>query len=76
MPEAKIEEMEYAGWKVIEQNEHTILLEKRPFGSLKMHAVVFVLTGWWTLGIGNVIYAMYKSEVMTHRRLKSDQMPP
>jgi hypothetical protein len=57
-------------WKVIEQNEHTILLEKRSFGSLKMHAVVFVLTVWWTAGIGNAVYALYKSEEVGHRRLR------
>lgn len=70
--EANVERAVQDGWKVVEQREHTTLLEKRSFGSLKMHAVVFLLTVWWTAGIGNVVYAMYKSEEIGHRRLKPE----
>jgi hypothetical protein len=67
--EAKLEEAAYDGWRVVERREHTTLLEKRSFGSLKMHAVVFALTVWWTAGIGNAVYALYRSEQVGHRRL-------
>ena len=30
------------------------------FGSIKAHAVVAVLTFWWTAGIGNLIYGAYQ----------------
>lgn len=58
--EAKIEKAEYEGWTVSEQKTHTILLEKQSFGSLKAHVVVAILTAWWSFGIGNILYALYK----------------
>lgn len=58
--EAKIEKAEYKGWTVSERKKHTILLEKQSFGSLKAHVVVAILTVWWSFGIGNILYALYK----------------
>lgn len=58
--EAKIEKAEYDGWAVSERKKHTVLLEKQSFGSLTAHAVIAILTAWWTFGIGNLLYALYK----------------
>jgi hypothetical protein len=30
------------------------------YGSLSMHLVVAILTFWWTFGIGNGVYAVYR----------------
>lgn len=58
--EAKIEKAEYGGWTVTERKKYTVLLEKQSFGSLKAHIVVAILTVWWSFGIGNILYALYK----------------
>lgn len=58
--EAKIEKAEYEGWTIIEEKKHTVLLEKKSFGSLKMHILILILTVWWSLGAVNILYAIYK----------------
>lgn len=58
--EKKIEKAEYDGWEVVERKEYTVLLERQSFGSMKAHMVLLILTAWWTFGVGNLLYALYK----------------
>lgn len=53
--EAKIEEAELEGWEVAEVKEHVAIMKKRSFGSLKVHIPLLL-----TLGVGNLIYALYR----------------
>lgn len=46
------------GHEVIEQGERTTLLRKKSWGSFLGHTIVFLLTVWWTLGLGNLAYAV------------------
>jgi hypothetical protein len=48
------------GYKVKNQGERSTMMQKHTWGSGSGHLVVAVLTIWWTLGIGNVAYAIYK----------------
>jgi hypothetical protein len=38
--------------------ESTTIVAKVYWGSLVGHLLVLLLTVWWTLGIGNLIYAL------------------
>lgn len=46
------------GHEVIEQGERTTLLRKKSWGSFLGHTIVALLTIWWTLGLGNLAYAL------------------
>lgn len=48
------------GYKVKSQGERSTMMKKKSFGSGGMHVILLLLTGWWTFGIGNAIYAAYK----------------
>lgn len=42
-------------WDIKEETPEFFLL-KRNNATLSGHVVVFILTFWWTLGIGNLLY--------------------
>lgn len=46
------------GYKVQSSGENTVMLKKSSWGSVPGHAVVALFTIWWTIGIGNLIYAV------------------
>jgi hypothetical protein len=46
------------GYEVLREGEETVLMRKNTWGSVGGHIVVAVLTVWWTIGIGNLIYAL------------------
>jgi hypothetical protein len=48
------------GYKVKDQGERSTMMKKHTWGSGSGHLVVAALTIWWTIGIGNVAYAIYK----------------
>jgi hypothetical protein len=49
------------GYKIKNEGQNSTMLKKKTWGSGSGHLVVAVLTIWWTIGIGNVIYAVYKN---------------
>lgn len=48
------------GYQIKKEGERSTLVKKKTWGSGGMHVVVAVLTLWWTLGLGNAAYAVYK----------------
>jgi len=46
------------GYKVQSTGENSTLLRKNQWGSTGGHLLVALLTIWWTLGVGNLIYAL------------------
>lgn len=49
------------GYEVMARGENTCKLrEHGGWGSFAGHVIVFLLFGWWTLGISNLIFALYK----------------
>ena len=42
-------------WDLVEETPEYFLL-KRNTASLGGHVLVFILTFWWTFGIGNLVY--------------------
>lgn len=53
------------GYEVLDRGENSCRLrENKGWGSIAVHILLIFLTGWWTFGIGNLIYALitrYKS---------------
>lgn len=58
--DAKIEIAEVDGWEVTERKQNIAVMKKETWGSFKLHLLVVVLTGWWTFGVGNLLYALYR----------------
>jgi hypothetical protein len=46
------------GYEVINEGTGSKLLRKKTWGSAGGHVLWALLTVWWTLGIGNLIYAV------------------
>lgn len=56
----RIEDEQTEGWKVNEDGDEKVVMMKPNYGSMGGHVLVAILTVWWTLGIGNALYAAYK----------------
>lgn len=54
------------GYKVKSEGEQTTMMERSSWGTLTGHVLVALLTVWWTLGIGNLVYALaaHKSDAV------------
>lgn len=58
---AAVEDAQVEGWKLQSKGDRVATLTKPgEYGSALGHIVVFVLTVWWTIGLGNLAYAGYK----------------
>ena len=58
--EQEIEDSQVLGWSLKSQNENIAMLTKSGgYGSFGWHALIFILTVWWSLGFWNVVYAVY-----------------
>ncbi|WP_390217615.1 hypothetical protein [Halobacillus seohaensis] len=49
------------GYQVLSRGETSISLRQNGgWGAVGPHILIAVLTIWWTFGIGNLLYALYK----------------
>ena len=58
--DARRDDHERDGYRVVEETPAKVVLEKRDHGSLAWHLFVFIATFWWTAGVGNLFYALYR----------------
>ncbi len=63
------------GYKVKSRGENSAQVKEKDYGSLGMHVIIAVLTIWWTLGIGNLIYGAikYSSADEVTLRIENDE---
>ena len=61
------------GYEVINEGENSVLLRKKGWGSPGVHVIVGLLTVWFTLGIGNVVYALVAHYTAEQVMLKIDE---
>ena len=47
------------GYEVLNQGENSTLLRKKTWGTGGGHVICFLLTVWFTMGVGNVLYAVF-----------------
>lgn len=56
--EKEVEDLKVEGWKLHEQHgDDKVTMMKPDYGSFGPHALIALLTAWWSLGIVNVLYA-------------------
>ena len=48
------------GYRVTDDAEGTTRLKERDWGDPEAHLLLVVLTGWWSFGLLNAIYAGYR----------------
>ena len=59
--ESEVEDAQAEQWKLKSKSDNVALFEKPGgFGGLGGHAIVFLLSVWWTFGLGNVAYAVFR----------------
>lgn len=68
--EQVIEDFLTRGYKIKNEGQNSTMVKKNTWGSGTGHIVVAALTIWWTLGIGNVIYAIYKNRTAEEVQIK------
>jgi len=71
--EKTIDDFKTQGYKIKSEGERSTMLKKHTWGSGSGHIVVAALTVWWTLGIGNVVYAIYKNRTAEEIQIKIEE---
>lgn len=56
----RVTELVEAGWRIEAETADRVTLVNREVGSAAGHLLVAVLTIWWTMGVGNLLYGAYK----------------
>lgn len=46
------------GYTILNEGENGALLRKQTWGTAGGHAIWALLTVWWTIGLGNALYAI------------------
>ena len=68
-----IDDEKVEGWKIKEDGDARVVMYKSNYGSLGAHILIALLTIWWTLGIGNVVYAAYKYFAHSDKKVVRDE---
>ena len=68
--EKVIDDFKTQGYNIKSQGQRSTMMKKHTWGTGSGHIVVAVLTVWWTLGIGNVAYAIYKHSTAEEVQIK------
>jgi hypothetical protein len=55
----EIDDYVVSGWQLKSQNDNMAIMIKRGWGSGPGHLFIFLYTFWWTVGLGNMIYALH-----------------
>lgn len=55
----KIDDYQFRGFSVVERSDTQARLKNTTYGTVGMHVLWFFLTFWFTVGLGNVAYAVY-----------------
>lgn len=69
----KIDEYITRGYTVKYRGERTAHLKKKNWGSGENHAIIALLTVWWTVGMANALYAIYKRVTAEEVEFKVDK---
>lgn len=65
----EIDELVTRGWTIEDESRDRVVMVDREFGSVAAHVVIAVLTAWWTMGLGNVLWAAYNYVANSRRRI-------
>lgn len=68
----KIDEYITRGYKVKMRGSHSARMKKKDWGSGGNHLIIALFTIWWTLGLGNALYGIYKRATAEEIVIKVD----
>lgn len=75
--QTKIEDAEVEGWELEERQGDRAVMIRRRTGSLVAHIILFIFVGWWTLGLANIVYFLYKYFVQKDKKvIRADGSEP
>ena len=58
--DSEIEDKSVEGWVLQNRGDNLAIMKKAgSWGSGTGHLIIFLLTAWWSIGLGNVAYALY-----------------
>lgn len=58
--ERTVDEFVTRGYKIESRYESAVIIKKEDWGDIEIHFLTAILTVWWTFGLANVLYAVYK----------------
>lgn len=58
--EKTIDEYMTRGYKLQERGTHNAQLKQKDWGSSGTHLIIALFTIWWTFGLANTLYAIFK----------------
>lgn len=58
--ERSVDEYITRGYRITSQGESSTRLKEKDWGEAGIHFIIAVLTIWWTFGLANTLYALYK----------------
>lgn len=65
----EIDDLVAQGWKIEDEGPERVVMIDREFGSVASHVLVAILTIWWTMGLGNVVWGAYNYVSRSERRV-------
>ncbi|MDR2967042.1 MAG: hypothetical protein LBU74_03740 [Methanobacteriaceae archaeon] len=71
--EKSVDEYITMGYELKSQGEANALLKKGGYGSIVVHIIIFIFTIWWTIGLGNLAYALYSNSKSDEILLKIEE---
>lgn len=71
--EKTVDDFKTQGHKIKSEGERSTMMKKQTWGTGSGHLVTAALTIWWTFGIGNVVYAIYKNRTADEVQIKIEE---
>ncbi|SEQ51802.1 zinc ribbon domain-containing protein [Natrinema salaciae] len=67
--QAEIDDLVARGWRIEEETPDRVVMVDREFGSVITHVLVALLTFWFSMGLGNVVWGAYNYVSKSQRRV-------
>lgn len=67
--QGEIDDLVARGWRIEEETPDRVVMVDRKFGSVPSHVLVALLTVWFSMGLGNVVWAAYNYVAKSRRRV-------
>ncbi len=65
----EIDDLVAKGWTIEDERPERVVMVDREFGSLVSHVLIGLLTVWWTMGLGNIVWGAYNYVSRSQRRV-------
>lgn len=65
----EIDDLVAQGWTIEEETPDRVVVVDREFGSVGSHILVALLTFWFSMGLGNVVWGAYNYVANSRRRV-------